>query len=448
MGIYEIKQFNTVAFLPKHNFIEELRWRGMLHDMIPGLEAQLQNELTSAYIGFDPTAASLHIGNLATIMLLKQFQLAGHKPFALVGGATGMIGDPSGKSAEREFLSEETLRYNQECIKKQLSKFLDFDSEENAAEIVNNYDWFKDFSFLGFLREAGKFLTVNYMLSKDSVQKRLETGISFTEFSYQLLQGYDFYWLYKNKGVKLQMGGSDQWGNITTGTEIIRRKEGRGEDEPRNSFALTTPLVTKADGTKFGKSESGNVWLDPAMTSPYQFYQFWINVSDDDCPRLLRVFTLYSKQEIEELERQHAEAPHVRLMQKALAKDVTSRVHSPDACEIAVKASEVLYGKATLETLQSLDEQTFISIFDGVPQTIVSLIDFDACSSVTDLLSVATNFEIYPSKSEARRAIQGNAVSINKVKIADPNQAVTFSLLSSKYLLIGKGKKNHLIKVS
>ena len=419
----------------------------MLHDMISGLEVQLQNERTSAYIGFDPTAASLHIGNLATIMLLKQFQLAGHKPFALVGGATGMIGDPSGKSAEREFLSEETLRHNQDCIKKQLSKFLDFDSEENAAEIVNNYDWFKDFSFLGFLREAGKFLTVNYMLSKDSVQKRLETGISFTEFSYQLLQGYDFYWLYKNKGVKLQMGGSDQWGNITTGTEIIRRKEGRGEDEPRNSFALTTPLVTKADGTKFGKSESGNVWLDPAMTSPYQFYQFWINVSDEDCPRLLRVFTLYSKQEIEELERQHAEAPHLRLMQKALAKDVTSRVHSTEAYEIAVKTSEVLYGKATLETLQSLDEQTFISIFEGVPQTTVSQIDFDACVSVTDLLSAATNFEIYPSKSEARRSIQGNAVSINKVKVSDPNQPVTFSLLSSKYLLIGKGKKNHLIKV-
>ena len=430
------------------NFIEELRWRGMLHDMIPGLEEQLLKECTSAYIGFDPTAASLHIGNLATIMLLKQFQLAGHKPFALVGGATGMIGDPSGKAAEREFLSEESLRYNQTCIQQQLSKFLDFDCGQNAAEIVNNYDWFKDFSFLGFLREAGKFLTVNYMMSKDSVQKRFETGISFTEFSYQLLQGYDFYWLYKNRGVRLQMGGSDQWGNITTGTEIIRRKENDQEsDGIGRAFALTTPLVTKADGTKFGKSESGNVWLDPNMTSPYQFYQFWINATDDDCPRLLRVFTLFSKAEIEVIEVQHAEAPHLRLMQKALAKEVTCRVHSEADYEMAVKASEILFGKGTLETLKSLDEKTFVAVFEGVPQSKISAFAFAECANLTDLISTATNSEIYPSKGEARKAIQANALSINKIKLTDPAMSIDFELMSGKFLLVGKGKKNHLIVV-
>ncbi len=427
------------------NFIEELRWRGMLHDVMPGTEEQLNKEITAAYIGFDPTASSLHIGNLATIMLLKHFQLCGHKPIALVGGATGMIGDPSFKAAERSFLSEETLRFNQEGIRKQLSKFLDFDCGENSAELVNNYDWFKDFSFLGFLREAGKYLSVNYMMSKDSVKKRLETGISFTEFSYQLLQGYDFYWLYKNKNVRLQMGGSDQWGNITTGTEIIRRKEGGSEELTHQAFALTTPLVTKADGTKFGKSESGNVWLDASMTSPYQFYQFWLNAADADCHRLLRVFTLFTKDEIEAIEKEHAEAPHLRIMQKALAKDVTYRVHSEDAYEVAVKASEILYGKGTFDTLQGMSDSDILSVFDGVPQTTISREVYNTCVNITDLVSVTTNGEVYPSKGEARRAIQGNALSINKTKIADPNHIVDFILLNEKYLLLGKGKKNHLL---
>ncbi|NBB23212.1 tyrosine--tRNA ligase [Runella sp. CRIBMP] len=430
------------------NFIEELRWRGMLNDMMPGTEEQLQKEITAAYIGFDPTASSLHIGNLATIMLLKHFQLCGHKPYALVGGATGMVGDPSGKAAERSFLSEETLRYNESCIKKQLEKFLDFDGGPNSAEIVNNYDWFKGISFLDFLREAGKYITVNYMSAKDSVKKRLETGISFTEFSYQLLQGYDFYWLYKNKHVRLQMGGSDQWGNITTGTELIRRKESNNDETSEHrAFALTTPLVTKADGTKFGKSEGGNVWLDASMTSPFQFYQFWINCTDADCPRLLRVFTLYSKEEIETFEQQHAEAPHLRIMQKALAKDVTIRVHSQHDYEMAIAASEVLYGKGTLETLQRMDAATFTSVFEGVPQTIIKRSELENCASVTDLLSTTTHNEIYPSKSEARRAIQGNAVGINKTKVTDANAQPNFVLLQDKYLLVSKGKKNHLILV-
>ncbi|TAE40978.1 MAG: tyrosine--tRNA ligase [Runella slithyformis] len=430
------------------NFIEELRWRGMLHDMMPGTEKQLQQEITAAYIGFDPTAASLHIGNLATIMLLKHFQLCGHKPVALIGGATGMVGDPSGKSAERAFLSEETLRYNEACIKKQLEKFLDFEASPNAAEIVNNYDWFKGIGFLEFLREAGKYISVNYMSAKDSVKKRLETGISFTEFSYQLLQGYDFYWLYKNKNVRLQMGGSDQWGNITTGTELIRRKENNNDEAAEyRAFALTTPLVTKADGTKFGKSETGNVWLDPTMTSSFQFYQFWLNCTDTDCPRLLRVFTLLAQTDIETLETQHAEAPHLRLMQKALAQEVTTRVHSAAAYEMAVAASEVLFGKGTLDTLRSMDEATFKGVFEGVPQSSVNRTDFETCPSVADLLSVATNHEIYPSKSEARRAIQGNGVSINKTKITDGNSKPNFELLLGRYLLVGKGKKNHLIEV-
>lgn len=436
------------------NFIEELRWRGMLHDMMPGTEEQLNKEMTAAYIGFDPTAKSLHIGNLATIMLLKHFQLCGHKPFALVGGATGMVGDPSGKSAERQFLSEETLKENQAAIKKQLEKFLDFNNGENSAEIVNNYDWFKEIGFLQFLREVGKYISVNYMMSKDSVKNRLEKGgISFTEFSYQLLQGYDFYWLYKNKGCRLQMGGSDQWGNITTGTELIRKIENKtsieAEDEGENkAFALTTPLVTKSDGTKFGKSEAGNVWLDASMTSPYQFYQFWLNQADEDTPRLLRVFTLYSKEEVEEIERQHEEAKHLRIAQKALAKDVTVRVHGQEQYDLAVKASEVLFGKATLETLQSLDEQTFTNVFEGVPQTEITKEEWDSCPSVLDLISVVTKNEVYASKSEARRAIQGNGVSINKVKISDEKLVVSeLQLLQNKYLLVGKGKKNHIIKV-
>jgi len=426
------------------NFIEELRWRGMVQDMMPGTEEQLQREMTAGYIGFDPTAASLHIGNLATIMLLVHLQRAGHKPFALVGGATGMIGDPSGKAAEREFLSEETLRYNQECIKNQLSKFLDFESGANSAELVNNYDWFKGISFLEFLREAGKNLTVNYMMAKDSVKKRLETGISFTEFSYQLLQGFDYYWLYKNKGVRLQMGGSDQWGNITTGTELIRRKEG---GEEYRAFALTTPLVTKADGTKFGKSESGNVWLDPGMTSPYQFYQFWINAADEDSGRLLRVYTLYNKEEIEELEQQHAEAPHLRIMQKALAKDVTTRIHSQAGYDLAVKASEVLFGKATIDTLRTIQADEFGVIFEGVPQTEIEPAEVEASKDIVDLLSVATRGEIYASKGEARRAITQNAVSINKIKISDPAAPLDLEWLQGRYLIVSKGKKNHLIRL-
>lgn len=438
------------------NFIEELRWRGMLFDAMPGTEEQLNKEMTAAYIGFDPTAKSLHIGNLATIMLLKHFQLSGHKPFALVGGATGMIGDPSFKAAERQFLSEETLRENQEGIRKQLAKFLDFDCGENSAEIVNNYDWFKEIGFLQFLREVGKYLSVNYMMSKDSVKNRLETGISFTEFSYQLLQGYDFYWLYRNKNIRLQMGGSDQWGNITTGTELIRRKEAKAEIEDNDTesgsskaFALTTPLVTKADGTKFGKSEGGNVWLDPNMTSPYEFYQFWLNQNDADAPRLLRVFTLYSKAEIEEIEKQHAEAPHLRMAQKALGKDVTIRVHGEEQYDLAIKAADILFGKGTLETLQSLDEKTFTSVFDGVPQTEISKEEWENCPNVLDLISIITRNEVYPSKGEARRAIQGNGVSINKVKIADEKLALTeLQLLQGKYLLVGKGKKNHIVKVN
>lgn len=433
------------------DFLEELEWRGMYHQSMPGTAEQLQKEMTAAYIGFDPTAKSLHIGNLATIMLLVHLQRAGHKPYALIGGATGMVGDPSGKSAERQFLSEEVLRDNQNGIQAQLEKFLDFNSGDNAAVMVNNYDWFKEFGFLQFLREVGKYITVNYMSSKDSVKTRLETGISYTEFTYQLLQGYDFYHLYKNHDVKLQMGGSDQWGNITTGTELIRRKENadaEAETADYTAYALTTPLVTKSDGTKFGKSEGGNVWLDPDLTSPYEFYQFWINQSDEDCKKLIRVFTLLTKDEIESLEAEHAEAPHRRLVQKAIAEDVTTRVHGKDQYELAVKASEVLYGKATLEMLQSLDEKTFKAIFDGVPQTTISKADYDSCPSLLDLISVTTNSEIYASKGEARRALKGNAVSVNKEKKQDEKMAVSeFTLLSGKYLLIGKGKKNCIVEV-
>lgn len=435
------------------SFIEELQWRGMLHQTMPGTEEQLEKEMTSAYIGFDPTAKSLHIGNLATIMLLVHFQRAGHKPYALVGGATGMVGDPSGKSAERQFLDETVLRENQEGIRLQLERFLEFGDKPNAAVMVNNYDWFKEMGFLQFLREVGKYLTVNYMSSKDSVKNRITTGISYTEFTYQLLQGYDFYHLYKNHGIRLQMGGSDQWGNITTGTELIRRKENNdGSDSEGeveySAYALTTPLVTKADGTKFGKSEGGNVWLDPEMTSPYEFYQFWINQADEDCKRLIRVFTLLSKDEIEALETEHAAAPHLRIVQKAIAKDVTTRVHGAEQYDLTVKASEVLYGKATLETLQSLDEATFKKIFDGVPQTTISKADFNAAGGILDILSVSTNNEIYASKGEARRALQGNAISINKVKISDEKIPVSdITLLNGKFILVGKGKKNHIVEV-
>ncbi|MCF2446344.1 tyrosine--tRNA ligase [Dyadobacter sp. CY345] len=430
------------------DFIEELRWRGMLHDMMPGTDVQLNKEMTAGYIGFDPTAASLHIGNLATVMLLVHLQKAGHKPIALIGGATGMIGDPSFKASERSFLDEETLRINQEGIRKQLERFLDFDCGENSAEMVNNYDWFKDIGFLQFLREAGKYLSVNYMMSKDSVKKRLETGISFTEFSYQLLQGYDFYHLYKHNNVRLQMGGSDQWGNITTGTEIIRRKEG-DEEGYFKAYALTTPLVTKSDGSKFGKSEGGNIWLDASRTSPFEFYQFWLNQSDEDSPRYLRVFSLKSKEEIEALESAHAAEPHLRVMQKALAAELTIRIHSERDYELVLKASDVLFGKATLETLQSIAIDEFDTVFNGVPQTEISRGDWDSCPNVLDLISTVTNAEVYPSKSEARRALQQNAVSINKVKVSSAEQPLTdFQLLQDRFILVSKGKKNHLIRIN
>lgn len=426
----------------KINFIEELRWRGMLHDMIPGLEAHLTKEMTVAYIGFDPTAPSLHIGNLAAIMLLKHFQLAGHKPIALVGGATGMIGDPSGKSAEREFLSEQTLRDNQIGIQTQLEKFLVFGQEANSAELVNNYDWFKEFSFLGFLREAGKFLTVNYMMSKDSVRTRLETGISFTEFSYQLLQGYDFYHLYKTKNVRLQMGGSDQWGNITTGTELIRRKEGHDEETTeRAAYALTTPLVTKSDGTKFGKSESGNIWLDAKKTSPYQFYQFWLNAADADVSRLIRVFTLFNQHEIDSLEKEHAEAPHLRTLQKAIANEVTSRVHGEEITQLVMEASELLFSKDAVEKLENASE----NLLAHLPIHQISSELVAECVNITDLISVGCSYLICSSKGEARKAIQGNAISINKVKITDYQAPIEFNKIKGKYLLVGNGKQKNYI---
>jgi tyrosyl-tRNA synthetase len=418
-----------------NQFIHELRWRGMIHDMIPGTEEQLGKEMTTAYIGFDPTARSLHIGNLATIMLLKHLQLAGHKPVALVGGATGMIGDPSGKSAERNLLDVDTLRENQEGIKKQLAKFLDFGEAENSAEIVNNFDWFSGIGFLDFLRDAGKHLTINYMIAKDSVKKRLETGLSFTEFSYQLLQGYDFYHLYKNKGVKLQMGGSDQWGNITTGTEFIRRKDGG------DAFALTTPLVTKADGSKFGKSEQGNVWLDPDFTSPYKFYQFWLNVSDEDLPRLLRVFTLFSEEKVKALE----SLPNPNEAKRELARDLTIRVHSEEEYEKAVQASNILFGKSTLDDLQSIDEKTLLEVFEGVPQQEISSADYASAESVVDLLADKAHDLVFSSKGEARRMIKQGGVSINKIKIENEGDKVDFKLLQGKYLVVQRGKKNYYL---
>jgi tyrosyl-tRNA synthetase len=415
------------------NFVEELKWRGMLHDMTPGTEEQLNKEMTAGYIGFDPTASSLHIGNLATIMLLVHLQRAGHKPFALVGGATGMIGDPSGKSEERKFLDEEVLKHNQTCIKKQLERFLDFECGANSAEMVNNYDWFKKIGFLQFLREVGKHLTINYMISKDSVQKRLETGISFTEFSYQLLQGYDFYWLYKNKNIKLQMGGSDQWGNITTGTELIRRKDG-GE-----AFALTTPLLTRSDGQKFGKSEGGNVWLDASMTSPYKFYQFWLNVADDDLPKLLRVFTLWDGEMIEAFDNE-ADKNKVK---RELAKDLTIRIHSESDYQQALKASELLF-KGTLADFNATEERILNEIFEGVPQIEVAKSEYENTSSIVDFLSSVTQNQIFTSKGEARRMLKENGVSINKEKISETTP-MQFEFLKGKYLLVQKGKKNYFL---
>ncbi|MDP4268450.1 MAG: tyrosine--tRNA ligase [Bacteroidota bacterium] len=423
------------------NFVEELKWRGMLHDIMPGTEEELKKGMIAGYVGFDPTAASLTIGNLVTIMLLVHFQKAGHKPFALVGGATGMIGDPSGKSEERNLLSEETLRYNQEKIKKQLSKFLDFENGANAAEIVNNYDWFKDIHFLDFLRDVGKHLTVNYMMAKESVKKRMETGISFTEFSYQLLQGYDFYWLNKHKNISLQMGGSDQWGNITAGTELIRRKA-NGE-----AFALTCPLITKADGTKFGKSEGQNIWLDRNMTSPYKFYQFWLNCSDADASAFIRIFTLFDRNTIEDLERQHNEAPHLRILQKELAKDITIRVHSEEDYKMAVEASEILFGKGTADSLKSLNEQDFLSVFEGVPQSSVKQSDIINGIGIVDFLTEKTGS--FPSKGEAKRMLMSGAVSINKNKVNESYLIKSDDIINDKFILIQKGKKNyHLVVLS
>ncbi|MDH5476037.1 MAG: tyrosine--tRNA ligase [Cyclobacteriaceae bacterium] len=421
------------------NFIAEMQWRGMIHDIMPGTEEQLKKEMTTAYIGFDPTADSLHIGSLVQIMTLVHFQRAGHKPIALIGGATGMVGDPSGKSAERNLLSEEALQHNLAGVKKQLEQFLDFNCGDNAAEVVNNFDWFKSFNFLDFIRDVGKHISVNYMMAKDSVKSRLETGMSFTEFSYQLVQGYDFFWLYKNKNCKIQLGGSDQWGNIVTGTELIRRKDS-GE-----AFAVTTPLIKKADGTKFGKTEGGNVWLDRNRTSPYKFYQYWLNSSDEDAKNYIRIFTLKSKEEIEALEKEHDQAPHLRILQKELGKETTIRVHSEDDYNMAIKASNILFGKSTTEDLVSLDEETLLAVFEGVSQTSISKDDYSNAQSVTDLLSEITNQIVFKSKGEARKMIQGGGVSINKIKIADPNEAVESELLQGKYLLVQKGKKNYYL---
>ena len=424
-----------------NSLIEELQWRGMIHDMMPGTDEQLNKEMTTGYVGFDPTADSLHIGNLVPVMLLVHLQRAGHKPVALVGGATGLVGDPSGKSAERPLLDIEALNHNLNSQKKQLQKFLRFDDSENSAQIVNNYDWFKDIGFLEFIRDTGKHITVNYMMSKDSVKNRLEGGMSFTEFTYQLVQGYDFYHLYQNLDCKLQMGGSDQWGNIVTGTELIRRKA-QGE-----AFAMTAPLVKKADGTKFGKSEGGNVWLDPERTSPYKFYQYWLNTSDEDAANFIKVFTLLPKEEIEALEKEHAEAPHMRILQKALAEDVTRRVHSEEDLQTAIKASNILFGKSTTEDLASLNESTLLSVFEGVPQVEIAKAEIDAAENYIDLLSEVTQGIIFKSKGEARRMLQGGGVSINKNKIEDMNAKPEFNLLQNKYFLVQKGKKNYYLVV-
>ena len=428
------------------NFIEELRWRGMIHDMIPGTEEQLLKEQTSAYLGIDPTADSLHIGHLVGVMMLRHLQLAGHRPIALIGGATGMIGDPSLKSAERNLLDEETLRHNQECIKKQLSKFLDFDSDApNAAVLVNNYDWMKDYTFLGFIRDIGKLITVNYMMAKDSVKKRLNgensAGMSFTEFSYQLLQGYDYLYLYRNYGVRLQMGGSDQWGNITTGTELIRRTEG-GE-----AFALVCPLITKADGGKFGKTESGNVWLDPARTSPYAFYQFWLNVNDTDAARYIKIFTTLTKEKITALEAQQAEAPHLRPLQKRLAEEITILVHGRENYESAVAASGILFGQGTKEQLQTLDEATLLAVFEGVPQFEISRDKLASGIKVIDLLTEEA--AVFPSKGELRKLITAGGLSVNKEKVASPEDIFSAEqLIAGRYLLVQRGKKSYYLIIA
>ncbi len=427
------------------NFVEEMQWRGMIHDVMPGTEELLQKEMITAYVGIDPTADSLHIGHLVSVMTLRHLQRNGHKPLALVGGATGMIGDPSMKSQERNLLNEEELHRNQEGIKKQLSKILDFESKEpNAAEMVNNYDWMKGFTFLDFIRDIGKHITVNYMMSKDSVKKRLSgegEGMSFTEFTYQLVQGYDFLYLYQNKNCKLQMGGSDQWGNITTGSELIRRICG-GE-----AFALTWPLITKSDGGKFGKTESGNVWLDPKRTSPYKFYQFWLNVSDADAEKYIKIFTSLTHEEIEQFTEQQRNEPHLRILQKTLAKEVTTMVHSAADVQAAEEASQMLFGQGTAESLAALDEDTFMSVFEGVPQYELERSALEAGIPLLDFLSTQTT--IFPSKGEARRMVEGGGLSINKEKVADLNADVTAAkLINGKYMLVQKGKKNYYVVIA
>ncbi len=427
------------------NFVDELTWRGMVHTTMPGTKELLEKEMVTAYLGIDPTADSLHIGHLCGVMMLRHFQRCGHKPLALIGGATGMIGDPSGKSAERNLLDEETLRHNQECIKKQLSKFLDFESDApNSAELVNNYDWMKEFSFLDFARTVGKHITVNYMMAKDSVQKRLNgearDGLSFTEFTYQLLQGYDFLHLYTHKNCKLQMGGSDQWGNITTGAELIRRTNG-GE-----VFALTCPLITKADGGKFGKTESGNIWLDSRYTSPYKFYQFWLNVSDEDAQRYIKIFTSLGQEEINALIEQHQQAPHLRALQKRLAQEVTVMVHSQEAYESAVEASNILFGNATSDTLKKIEEDTLLAVFEGVPQFTLKRDDLQEGIKIMHLLT--DNAQVFPSKGELRKLIQSGGVSLNKEKVTDQEMLISLEhLLNDKYLLVQKGKKNYFLLI-
>ena len=430
------------------NFVEELKWRGMLAQIMPGTEELLQKEMVTAYLGTDPTADSLHIGHLCGIMMLRHFQRCGHKPIILVGGATGMIGDPSGKSQERNLLDAETLYHNQECIKKQVSKFLDFETDApNGAEMVNNYDWMKDFTFLDFAREVGKHITVNYMMAKDSVQKRLNgearDGLSFTEFTYQLLQGYDFLYLYQHKNCKLQLGGNDQWGNITTGTELIRRTLGI-ENE---AFALTCPLITKSDGKKFGKTESGNIWLDPKRTTPYKFYQFWLNVSDDDAEKYIKIFTSLTKEEIDALVAEHAEAPHLRVLQKRLAKEVTCMVHSEEDYNAAVEASGILFGNDTHDALMKLDEDTLLSVFEGVPQFEVSRSLLETGVKAVDLF--AEHSQVFASKGEMRKLVQGGGVSVNKEKLAAFDEIIgTDRLIGGKYLLVQRGKKNYFLLIA
>lgn len=419
------------------NFIEELKWRNMLHDSMPGTEEYLSKGMAKGYIGFDPTADSLGVGNMVQVMTLVHFQQCGHKPIALVGGATGMVGDPSGKSAERNLLSEEELQHNLDCQKAQLEKFLDFDCGENSAQIVNNYDWFKEFKFLDFIRDVGKHITINYMLAKDSVQKRLDSGMSFTEFSYQLVQGYDFYHLYKTMDCKLQMGGSDQWGNIVTGTEFIRRKDS-GE-----AYALTTPLIKKADGTKFGKTEGGNIWLDAKRTSPYKFYQFWLNASDDDVKNYIRIFTVKSKEEIEAIEAEHNQAPHLRVLQKALAEDITTRVHGQELLNNAIAASNILFGNSTSGDLKNLSEGDFLSVFEGVPQASVAISKVQSGINIVDAL--VTEGAFLKSNGEARRALKENSISVNKEKVAEERNLNSDDLINGKYILLQRGKKNYFI---